>query len=168
MRLLMAALVLVLGSGTAQAGDKGLPKVGAHDAQPEHLIEFDKRMRMGARIVVDRTEDLAAEVTKAVQLRFEVGFMTSADVAPDDVRLHCTISFVEADGSVGAPVRDRVCWEGNLGDVAGKWTLIDAPLLFRPQRDDPVGATGVLLVIKDEISRRERKLMPTFGWVPAE
>lgn len=164
--VLVAALVCA--AGVALAQDKGMPKVGAHAAQPEHLIEFDKRMRMGARVTVDRTEDLAHEVTSPVQLRFEVGFMTSADVKADDVRLRCTISFVEADGSVGAPVRDRVCWEGNLGAVAGTWTLIDEPVKFRPRKEDPVGATGVLLVIRDEISKRERKLMPTFGWAPAE
>ncbi len=163
--VLVAALVCA--AGLVQAQDR-LAKVGAHPAQPEVLIEFDKRMRMGARIVVDRGEALASEVTKAVQLRFEVGFMTSADVKADDVRLHCTLSFVEADGSIGAPVRDGVCWEGNLGDVAGKWTPVGEPLNFRPRLDDPVGATGVLLRIRDEIGKRERKLMPTFGWLPPQ
>ena len=163
--VLVAALVCAAGMGQAQ--DK-VAKVGAHPAQPEVLIEFDKRMRMGARIVVDRGEALASEVTKAVQLRFEVGFITSAEVKADDVRLTCKISFVEADGSIGAPVREGVCWEGNLGDVAGKWALIGAPLNFRPRREDPVGATGVLLRIRDEISRKERKVMPTFGWMPEE
>lgn len=158
------ALVLLCGSGAAWAKGHDLPKVGDHPAMAEQVIDFDKRMQVRATLVLDRAGEPATEVTEALQLRFVVAFMAAERARDADLRLHCTISFVHADGSVTAPVRDRVCYEGKLSAASGTWVAIDAPLKFRPGRDDPIGATGVRITIRDEISRKERVLMPTYGW----
>jgi len=32
----------------------------------------------------------------------------------------------------------------------------------------PAGATGVMLIVRDEVTRKERKVMVTYGWMPEE
>ena len=157
--VLVAALVLL--AGVAQAQDKGLPKVGAHAAQPEVTVAFDRRMAVAARLVIDRSGDPATEVMKAVQLRFETGLVPVEGTKAGDVRLTCRIVFVKADGTVTAPARDHACYAGPVVAAA-----VDADFKFRPGRDDPVGATGVMLIVRDEITRKERKVMATYGWMP--
>jgi hypothetical protein len=156
--VLVAALVM---GGPALAGDKGLPKVGAHPAQPEVTVAFDKRMNIAARLIIDRSGDPAAEVTKAVQIRFEMGLEPVEGAKPGDVRLTCRIAFVKADGTTTAPARDHACYAGPVAAVE-----VDTALKFRPGRDDPAGATGVLLIVRDEITKKERKVMATYGWMP--
>ena len=158
--VLVAALVCA--AGVAFAEDK-VPKVGAHPAQPEVTVAFDRRVNIAARLVLDRSGDPATEVTKAVQLRFEAGLEPVEGAKPGDVRLTCRIVFVKADGSTSAPARDRACYAGPLAAVE-----VDADFKFRPGRDDPVGATGVMLIVRDEVSRKERKVMATYGWMPEE
>ena len=155
-------LALVLLAGVAEAQDK-LPKVGAHAAQPEVTVVFDRRVNIAARLLLDRSGDPATEVTKAVQLRFETGLVPVEGAKAGEVRLTCRIVFVKADGSTSAPARDRACYAGPLAAVE-----VDAAFKFRPGRDDPVGATGVMLIVRDEISRKERRVMATYGWMPEE
>jgi hypothetical protein len=162
MKLLVAALLCA--AGMAGAADRDLPKVGAHPPVPEVTVAFDRRITLDARVTLDRGGELATEVTKALQLRFEVGFTADEGARDTPVRFTCQISFVRADGSASPVVRDGPCYEGTLADAAGRRVEIGAPLLFRPGRDDPLGATGVLLVIRDEVSRKERRIMPTYGW----
>ena len=159
MKVLVAALALA--AGMAQAGDKGLPKVGAHPPQTEVTVALDRRANVTARLVLDRSGDPAEAMTKPVQVRFEMALEPVEGAKPGEVRLTCRIVFVKADGSVTVPARDRACYAGPVAAVE-----IDAPLKFRPGRDDPVGATGVMLVVRDEITKKERKVMATYGWMP--
>lgn len=162
MRCLVAALVMA--AGMAGAADRDLPQVGAYPAEPEVTVAFDRRITLDAKVTLDRGGDLASEVTKAAQLRFEAGFTADEGAKDRPVRFTCRISFLRADGSASPVVREGPCWEGTLADAAGRRVEIGAPLLFRPGRDDPPGATGVLLVLRDEVSGRERRIMPTYGW----
>jgi hypothetical protein len=162
MKRLVAALVCA--AGMAGAADRDLPKVGAHPPVPEVTVAFDRRITLDAKVTHDRGGDPATEVTRAVQLRFEVGFTADEGVKDAPVRFTCRISFLRADGSASPVVRDGPCYEGTLADAAGRRVEIGAPLLFRPGREDPLGATGVLLVIRDEVSGREKRIMPTYGW----
>jgi hypothetical protein len=161
-RVLVAALVCA--AGMAGAADRDMPKVGAHPAVPEVTVEFDRRITVDASVTIDRGDDPATEVTKAVQLRFDVGFTADEGAKDAPLRFTCRISFVRADGSASPVVRDGPCYEGSVADAAGRRVEIGAPLKFRPGRDDPLGATGVLLVIRDEVSRKEKRIMPTYGW----
>lgn len=162
MKRLVAALVMA--AGMAGAADRDLPKVGPHPAVPEVTVPFDRRITVDARITVERGGELAVEVGRAVGLRFEVGFTVDEGVRDAPVRFHCKLVFVLADGSVSPVVRDRPCYAGTLAEAAGRRVEVDAPLLFRPGRDDPVGATGVLLILRDDESGRERRIMATYGW----
>ena len=125
--VLVAALVC--GAGAAFAEDR-LPKVGAHAAQPEVTVAFDRRMGIAARLLLDRSGDPATEVTRAVQLRFEAGLEPVDGATAGEVQLTCRIVFVKADGSTSAPARDRACYAGPLAAVA-----VDAPFRFRPGRE---------------------------------
>ena len=154
---------LVCAAGVAQAQDR-VAKVGAHPAQPEVLIEFDKRMRMGARVVSDAAGALAGTMTTPAPLRLEAGFITSPDVRADKVRLRCIVRFVSATGERFAPVQDQICFAGNLGNVAGKWTVLETGVTFRPTKADPAGTSGVELRVVEEVSGAENTLMPTYGW----
>ena len=154
-------LALAMLAGMAEAQDRGVPKVGAHPAQTEVTVAFDKRMSIRARLVFDRSGDPADVVAKAVQIRFEMALEPVEGAKAGEVRLTCRIVFVKADGSVTAPARDHACYAGPVAAVE-----VDAALKFRPGRDDPVGATGVMLVVRDEITKKERKVMATYGWMP--
>lgn len=162
MKGLVAAMVMA--AGVAGAADRDLPKVGPHPAVPEVTVAFDRRITLDAKVTLDRGGDLANEVTQAVQLRFEAGFTADEGVRDAAVRFTCRISFLRADGSASPVVREGPCYEGTVSDAAGRRVEIGAPLLFRPGREDPLGATGVLLVIRDEVSRKEKRIMPTYGW----
>ena len=162
MRWVLAA-ALVCAAGMAQAQDQGLPKVGAHPAQPEVTVAFDRRANIAARLVVDRSGKAATEVTKAVQLRFEAELVPVDGAGAGEVKLTCRVVFVKVDGSTTAPARDRACYAGPLAAVE-----VDAPFRFRPGHDDPAGATGVMLIVRDEVTRKERKVMVTYGWMPEE
>ena len=155
-------LALVLLAGVAEAQDK-VPKVGAHAAQPEVTVGFDRRVNIAARLVLDRSGDPATEVTKAVQIRFEMAMEPVEGAKAGEVRLTCRIVFIKADGSTSAPARDHACYAGPLAAIE-----VDAPFKFRPGRDDPAGATGVMLIVRDEITKKERRVMATYGWMPEE
>lgn len=161
-RVLVAALVMA--AGMAGAADRDMPKVGPHPAVPEVTVEFDRRITVDASVTIDRGDDPATEVTQAVQLRFDVGFTANEGAKDAPLQLTCRISFVRADGSASPIVRDGPCYEGSVADGQGRRVAIGDPLRFRPGRDDPLGATGVLLVIRDTVSGRERRVMPTYGW----
>ncbi len=166
MGYLVTAMVMAMTmtGGMAGAADRDLPKVGAYPPVPDVTVEFDRRITLDAKVTLDRGGELATEVTSAVQLRFAVGFTADEGVKDAPVQFTCRISFVRADGSASPVVRDGPCYDGSLADAAGRRVEIGAPLLFRPGREDPLGATGVLLVIRDEVSRKEKRIMPTYGW----
>jgi hypothetical protein len=160
----MKALVAGLAMAAGVAGADELPKVGPHPAVPEVTVPFDRRITVDARITVERGGDLATEISRAVGLRFEAGFTAEPDARDADLRFHCKVVFVKADGSVSPVVRDRPCFAGPLSQARGQRVELDAPLLFRPGWDDPVGASGVMLILREEGSRRERRIMATYGW----
>lgn len=139
-------------------------RFGDQDPEPEVLKVFDDRIRMGARLVYSGSEDLALDVTEVRKIDLQMGFISSKDVARDDVRLHCVARWVDPDGIVSDPVREGTCFEGNLGDVAGQWVTLDLPLTFRPNRQDQRGNTGVQVIVTDEISGAELYLVPSFYW----
>lgn len=139
-------------------------RMGDMTPEPEVLKVFDDRMRMGARLVFHGTEDLAGQVDTVRKIDLQMGFITSADVARDDIRLHCTISFITPDSIAGAPVSDGTCWQGNLGDVAGQWVPMAVDLTFRPNPQDDSGTTGVRVIVTDEITGREVYFVPSFDW----
>ncbi len=139
-------------------------RFGDQDPEPEVLKVFDDRMRMGARLVYSGSEDLALDVTEVRKIDLQMGFITSADVARDDVRLRCVASWVSPDGIVSEPVRDGVCFEGNLGDVAGQWVPMAIGLTFRPNPDDAPGNTGVQVIVTEELTGAEVYFVPSFFW----
>lgn len=166
-RVLVAALVAAAGMagvGMARAAERDLPQVGPHPAVPVVTVDFDRRITIEASVTIDRGDDPATEVRQAVQLRFDAGFRAREGAKDAPLRLHCRISFLRADGSASPVVREGPCYEGSVAEGQGRRVAIGAPLRFRPGRDDPPGATGVLLVIRDEVSGRERRVMPTYGW----
>ncbi len=138
--------------------------IGGMAAKPEDLRVFDDRIRMAARLVFQGTEDLAAEVPKPAHIDLQMGFMTSKDVAADDVRLRCKVFFVNPKNRISRMAKDVICFEGNLGAVAGKWVLMDLPMTFRPVATDLNGTSGVRVEVKDEISGAEQYFMPTYNW----
>lgn len=148
----------VFGEETSMVG----PDVAA---QPEDLIVFSDQIRMGARVVLDADESLAHEVTEPSLLRLEVGFMTDKAAGNQQVRLRCKIRFVAPDKTVGGFQKNDICYEGNLADTAGTWTLLKLKFKFRPQVSDLNGASGVWVQVTDELSDTEKVLMPTYGWM---
>lgn len=137
-------------------------------ARPESLIVFSDQIRMGARVVFDADESLAAEVTTPALLRLEVGFMTDKAAGDQQVRLRCKIRFVAPDKTVGAFQKNDICYEGNLADTAGKWTLLKLKFKFRPQVSDLNGASGVWVEVTDDLSDTAKVMMPTYGWMGGE
>jgi hypothetical protein len=158
-RVLAAALVAAAGAAGA-AGTEDPPRLGAHPAMPEVLGHFDARMDVAARLVIDRSGKPATEVTEAVQLRFEADLVPEPGGPGGEVNLTCRIFIVTADGRQ-TPAREGPCYAGPVRNVA-----IGEPFRFRPGRDDPAGSAGVLLVVRDEGTRRERKVLVTYGWMP--
>jgi len=139
-------------------------RFGDLDPEPEVLKVFDDRMRMGARLVFSGSEDLALDVTQARKIDLQMGFITSADAVADDVRLRCVVRWVSPDGILSEPVRDVVCFEGNLGDVAGQWVPMSLDLTFRPDPDDAPGNTGVQVIVTEELTGTEVYFVPSFFW----
>lgn len=134
-------------------------------AGPEYLTVFSDRMRMGARIVTSAEGALAAQVATTDWLRLELGFITSANVAPGKVRLRCDIRFVGPDAASSAPVQSSLCWQGDLADVAGKWVpMPDGYLRFHPQAGDANGPWGVRVEVRDELSTDKAVLTPIYQW----
>lgn len=159
MRVLAITMAVLL-AGAAAAEEA---KVGAHPAMPEVSVPLDRRLTVEARVLLDRRGDPAAEVTEPAQLRFEAELVGGeADVA---VALTCRIAFRYPGGATSPVVRERPCFTGTV--PAGGRVAIDEPLRFRPGRDDPPGATGVVLTLRDGTRGRGREVMATYGWQPA-
>jgi hypothetical protein len=165
--LARAALVALMLAAPAAAETAFVgPDMSRAKAQPEDLKVFDDRMRMGARVTFKVAKDLLArEVEVETTLRLELGFITSADVAPDRVRLRCEAWFVGPDNTVGERVMNRICWQGSLGDVAGQWVpMAKGTLDFLPQAEDANGTWGVHVVVTDERTGRQQSFLPTWRW----
>lgn len=141
------------------------PDMSHKAAQPEHLQVFDPRIRMAARIVFKGGDRLADRVTGPAVLRVEMGFITSKDVPHDTVRLRCRYLFVAPDNTSSEVMDQRLCWQGNLGDVAGQWVPMDkARFDFRPDPTDPNGTHAVHVEVTDEISGRVKVFLPSYDW----
>jgi hypothetical protein len=134
------------------------------EPRPEDLKVFDPRLRMAARLVFQGTEELARDVPKAAHIDLQMGFMTSADVAADDVRLRCRVFFVNPKNHISRKARDQICFDGNLGAVAGQWVVMDISTTFRPVATDLNGTSGVRVEVTDEVSGTVQYFMPTYGW----
>jgi hypothetical protein len=156
------ALALAVAAQGGLAAD--LPKFGAHPAQPEVEVAYDRRFDLRATLVQDRSGAPATEVTKAVQLRFDLAFRAAEGAREGDLALTCRIVLVEADGKQSAPVRDGPCYEGPLV-TGGGWVPVGAPVRFRPGREAPAGSAGVIVEVR-EGKGRVRKLVATYGWAP--
>lgn len=158
-------LAMILGLATPAAADVLFgDHIGTKAPKPEHLQVFDDRIRMGARLVFEGTEDLAFDVPKPAHIDLQLGFITSADVAADDVRLRCKVFFVSPRNRISRKIKDEVCFDGNLGAVAGQWVPMALELTFRPVATDLNGTSGVRIEVKDEISGAEQYFMPTYNW----
>lgn len=143
------------------SGEVGISK----PAQPEDLIVFSDMIRMGARVVFDKNEALADEVELPAKLRLEVGFMTDTAAGDQKVKLRCEVRFVAPDGVVSDWKANKICYEGNLADTAGDWTLIPLDFKFIPEKTDLNGASGVEVQVTDEVSGLRKVMMPTYGWM---
>ncbi|MGQ0564538.1 MAG: hypothetical protein ACT4OK_05640 [Gemmobacter sp.] len=161
MKALVAALVMAAGTAAAEGKDDQ-PRLGAHVAIPEVLAHFDARMDVAVRLVVDRSGEPADEVRTAVPLRFEADIVPEPGGKGGDVQLTCRIFIVRADGHQ-TPARDGPCYQGPVAAVE-----IGEPFRFRPGRDDPAGSAGILLVVRDEGTKMERRVLATYGWMPEE
>lgn len=160
---MVAALWAAMAAGAGADVLFGDP-IGGRPPQPEDLRVFDDRMRMGARLVFEGSEDLAFEVKKPVHIELQMGFITSADVPAQDVRLRCKVFFVNPRNHISRMARDVICHEGNLGAVAGSWVPMALDLTFRPVATDLNGTSGVRIEVKDELSGAEQYFMPTYNW----
>lgn len=163
MKWILLAASLALAAPAAADVLFGDP-IGGKAAKPEHLQVFDDRMRMAARLVFQGTEDLARDVPKAAHIDLQMGFITSKGVAADDVRLRCKVFFVDPKNHISRKAKDVICFEGNLGAVAGQWVPMALDLTFRPVATDLNGTSGVRVEVKDELSKAEQYFMPTYNW----
>jgi hypothetical protein len=154
------AMMMAAAGAAGAAGADEVPRIGAHPAMPEVTAAFDKRFGLAARLVIDRSGAAAEEVTSAVQLRFEADLVPVPGGKGGDLDLTCRLFIVRADGGQ-TPGREGPCYQGPVAAVA-----VGAPFRFRPGREDPAGAAGVLLVVRDEGSKKERKVLVTYGWRP--
>lgn len=163
MKAIVAALLIGVALPAGAEVLVGEP-LGEQVASPEDLQVFDDRIRMAARLVFSGTDDLADRVDKPARIDLEMGFMTSADVAPEDVRLRCKVFFVDPGNQVSRIAKDVICYKGNLGEVAGKWVPMRLDFTFKPVTSDPKGTSGVRVEVKDQVSGEVAYFMPTYDW----
>lgn len=162
----MRALAAILGVAMATSAQaQSLPKVGTHPAQPEYVTAYDRRFDLRATLVEDRTGAPALEVTKPVQLRFDLAFRAAEGAKPDDLALTCRIVLLRTDGSASPPVREGSCYAGPL--AGSGWVPVGEPVRFRPDRYAAAGTAGVMVEVKDGRGRT-RKLVATYGWAPEQ
>jgi len=166
MRRGLALLLFPLLASAAMAGEGEL-RLGAAEPRPEALAVFSDDLRMGARIVLDGTEDLATAVTGQQVMVLQFGFWTDK-AAKGLVRLHCSAAFVAPDGTQGAVVKDGLCHDGDLIETADSWTQSDWELKFHATDGDQPGTAAVMLTVTDEISGEKIVLAPTYRWLGME
>lgn len=162
MRALALAVCLALVPIAASA--VGDPKVGTAAPQTEQLGLIGNDIRIGARLLLDGTEEPAVKVGRGQKILLEVGFLVNQKSADRPIRLHCRIRFVQPSGEVGATAEDGLCFAGKLKSLKGKWTILPLNFRFKPQRGDPNGTWGVEVAITDEETAEGVILMPTYGW----
>ncbi len=161
MKMQRTALVLALAfGGVAQAEEA---RLGAHPAMPEVEIAFDRRLDLRATLTVDRNAEAAVEVTRPSQIRLDLGVRAAGGAAPV-VDLTCRFVLMDAGGRAIATMREGPCYAGPV--AAGDWTAVGDPVRFRAEAQAPAGAAGVMVTVRDGATRRERKLLVTYGWAP--
>ena len=164
-RIFASALALALAAVVPASGDilaGGI--LETLEPRPEDLKVFDPRMRMAARLVFKGTENLAAHVKKPTAIELQMGFITSADVPADQVRLRCKMFFVDPKNQISHQVKDEICFSGNLGVVAGQWVAMQITTVFRPTTQDMNGTSGVRIEVTDEATGAVQYFMPTYDW----
>lgn len=142
-------------------------QLGKADPQPEALAVFSDDLRMGARIVMDGTEDLATAVTGKAVMALQFGFWTDAE-AKGLVRLQCSAAFVGPDGKKGAVVKEGLCFDGDLIERQDSWTQSEWDLKFHASNEDVPGTAAVMLTVTDEITGQKIVLAPTYRWLGME
>lgn len=168
MRKVTSAFVLIASLGTAAFAQSEVSlQLGKADPQPEALGVFSMDLRMGARVVMDGTEDLATAVKGEDVMALQFGFWTDAE-AQGPVKLICKASFVMADGSKSKVIKEGVCFEGTLDDKQGTWTQSDWGLKFHNTDTDIVGTAAVMLTVTDELKGDQLVLAPTYRWLGME
>lgn len=167
MRILLMSGALIAAATAALAQSEVPLKLGKADPQPEALGVFSDELRMGARIVMDGTEDLATAVRGKDVMALQFGFWTDA-AAEGPVKLRCTASFVMADGKKSKIVKDGICHDGDLADTRDSWTQSDWVLKFHNTETDIVGTGAVMLTVTDELSGDKIVLAPTYRWLGME
>lgn len=152
---------------SASLADEVALRLGKADPQPEALGVFSDDLRMGARIVLDGTEDLATAVTGKQVMALQFGFWTDK-AAKGLVRLNCSAAFVAPDGTKGEVVKDGLCYDGDLVETADSWTQSGWELKFHATESDEPGTAAVMLTVTDEISGEKIVLAPTYRWLGME
>lgn len=147
----------------AQEEEQDVPRSGAHPAVPEYSVTFGRRFEVRAQLVVDRNGALPVDLTKPVQLRFDLSLRAVEGAQPEDLALTCRMVIVGTDGRQ-TPLRDGPCFEGPL-PRAGLWVPMSTPVRFRPNPHGAAGAGGVLVEISAGRGRPKR-VMATYGWAP--
>ena len=166
MRHIIAACLVAVLPLAAAAGIVGQGRDLGPTAtpRPEDLNLMKNGLRVGARVVMDGSEDLALTSAPGDRLRFEAGFLPGGDLPAGTVALDCTLRFVGADGTLSDPVKQGTCFDGKRDVAKGEWLLLDVTTVFRPTADDPDGTSGVRIEITDTVSGAGLTLMPTYGF----
>lgn len=163
MKRLICCLALMTHPALAETGGEGAG-FGDVAAEPTYHEDMAEGITITASIVLDGTGKLATQVSRLVPLRLQSFITVQKGTGPQHVKLRCKATWKDANNDTANFVKDVPdCLDATLQDD-GMPTNLALGFRFTPGKDDPVGTSGFLIEVEDEISGAGTVLQVTYAW----
>ncbi len=160
----LLAVVLAMATPVAAETEVDAYGLGRNPPAPEKWTKIDEDLSIRARVVRDKSGELADVVKRPEVLRLEVAFFARKGAADRKIVLTCAAYFMDAKAQHSQKAAAVPCYSGQLHDADGKFQPLDFELKFRPVTSDPAGTSAVAVEVTDTVINDHVMLWPTYDW----
>jgi hypothetical protein len=165
--LVAAAMIFAGAAGMALAANDPVKLgLGNQPSDPEKVGKIGSDLIIRARLIREKSGELAAKVKKGEVVRVDLDFLAVEGAKDRPMSVVCSAQFIDVTGKTSeSSISGKPCGEGRIGDGYGRYVDLDFSLRFRPETGDPAGTNGVVIRVEDSYSGKTVALVPTYDWV---